>query len=205
MVTIAQSGKNIKIVAQGFNPPLFTEYWLKKENFIPDNLEITPLPISTPQFTQIASKKFLLLVLPDQLQLNITDDTRLGIDFIMNVVEKVPSLKYIAMGFNFDYFVPDNEIKHGFFYVTGNKLFHEFNASDAKYGTFLSKNFEDSRLSVSVKPTKAIDPKNVEIDVYHFSINFHFNLIQHDGKATIVSSLDKWNTYKKYAEKLMEL
>jgi len=205
MATNSQASKNIKIVAQGFNPPLFTEYWLKKENFIPEDIEILPNTISTPQFIQISSKKFILIVLPDQLQLNIIDDSKLGIDFIKSVAEKVPSLKYIAMGFNFDYFVPDKEIKHGLFFVPANKLFQEFKVSDAKYGTFLSKNYENSKLSVSVKPTKAIDPKGVESDVYHYSINYHFNLTKGESKSIIMLNLNQWNKYLKYSDKLMTL
>lgn len=205
MAETSSAGKNIKIVAQGFTPPLFTEYWLKKEKFIPEDIEITPGAISSPQFIQISSKKFFLLVLPDQLQFNITDDSKLGIDFIKAVTEKVPALKYIAMGFNFDYLVPENKIKHGLFFVPANKLFQEFKVLDAKYGTFLSKNFEESRLSVSVRPIKASDPKNVTSDVYHYNINFHFDLIKSDPKSIIISSLNKWSTYKNYSEKLMKL
>lgn len=205
MATNSQAGKNIKIVAQGFNPPLFTEYWLKKENFIPENIDILPNSISTPQFVQISSKKFHLLVLPDQLQFSITDDSKLGIDFIKSVVEKMPSLTYIAMGFNFDYFVPDKEIKHGLFFVPANKLFQEFKVVDAKFGTFISKNFENSRLALTVKPTKAIDPKGIESDVYHYSINYHFDLTKGDSKSVINSGLNQWNKYSKYAEKLMTL
>jgi hypothetical protein len=205
MATHSQAGRNVKLVAQGFNPPMFSEYWLKKENFIPDDLAILPNPISTPQFVQISSKKFNLIVLPDQLQFNITDDYKLAVVFIKAVVEKVVSLKYIAMGFNFDYFVPDKEIKHGLFYVPTNKLFKEFNTVDARFGTFLSKSYENSRLSLSAKPTKAVDPKGLESDVYHYSINYHFDLLKVDSKKRIISTLDKWNRYYKYSEELMSL
>ncbi len=205
MATRLIAGKNIKIVASGFNPPLFTEYWLKKEKLIPEDCEFSPPPISTPQFTQISSKKFTLLVLPDQLQYNITEDSKLGIDFIKAITEKVPSLAYIAMGFNFDYFVPDNEIKPGLFFIPGNKLFQDFREKDARFGTFLSKNFENSRMSLSIKPSRAIDPKGLESDVYHFSFNYHIDLTKGDSKSIISSSVTNWNKYFKYSEKLMAI
>lgn len=205
MATSFKAGKNIKIIAQGFNPPLFTEYWLKKEKFIPDDIDVLPTAISTPQFVQISSKKFNLIVLPDQLQFSIIDDTKLGIDFIKTVIEKVPSLTYIAMGFNFDYFVPDKEVKHGLFFVPANKLYQEFRVADAKLGTILSKNFENSRLSLTAKPTKAIDPKGIESEVYHYSINYHFDLKRPDNKSIIVAAVDNWNKYLKYSDKLMTL
>jgi hypothetical protein len=207
MATNSLVGRNIKVVAKGFNPPLFTEYWLKKENFVPENLEILPNAISTPQFVQISSKKFNLLVLPDQLQFNITDDSILGIEFIKTLAEKEKELKliYRAMGFNFDYFVPDEDIKHGLFFVPANKLFQEFKVADAKYGTFISKNFENSRLSLSVKPSKALNPKGIESDVFHYSFNYHFDLTKGDSKSIIISNLNKWNKYYKYSQKLMTL
>lgn len=205
MTTNFLTGKNIKLVAKGFNPPLFTEYWLKKEKFIPDECEISPPPISTPQFTQISSKKFNLLVLPDQLQFSITDDPKIGIGFFKTLTEKIHSLSFMAMGFNFDYFVPDKEIKHGFFFVPQNKLFQEFKVRDAKYGAFLTKNFENSRLSLSVKPVKAKDPQGVESNVYHYNLNYHFELTKGDGKAIITSSITNWKKYFSYSEKLMKL
>lgn len=205
MATNSQVGKNIKILAQGFNPPLFNEYWLKKENFIPDDITVLPNSISTPQFVQIFSKKFNLMVLPDQLQFNIIDNSILATEFIKSVVEKVPSLTYIAMGLNFDYFVPDKEIKPGLFFIPKNNLYQEFRTSDAKYGSFLGKNFENSRLSLTIKPTKGIDPKGKESDFYHYSINFHIDLTKVDAKSVIISTIGQWNKFDKYSEKLMTL
>lgn len=205
MATRIIAGKNIKIVATGFNPPLFTEYWLKKEKFVPEDYEFSPPPISTPQFTQISSKKFMLLVLPDQLQFNITDDSKLGVEFIKSITEKVPALTYIAMGFNFDYFVPEKEIKPGLFFIPNNKLFQDFKVGDARFGTFLSKNFENSRLSLSIKPTRAINPNGLESDVYHYNFNYHFDLTKGESKALVASNVSNWNKYFKYSEKLMTL
>jgi len=109
------------------------------------------------------------------------------------------------MGFNFDYFVPDNEIKPGLFFIPHNKLFQDFKVGDARFGTFLSKNFENSRLSLSIKPTRAIDPKGTESDVYHFSFNYHFDIAKGESTALISTIVGNWNKYFKYSEKLMDL
>lgn len=205
MATNKLVGRNIKILAEGFNPPIFNEYWLRKERLIEDQIKILENSLFTPQFVQVFTEKFNFLVLPDQLQFNITDDIKTGTEFVKLVFEKLTTVSFKAMGFNFDYLVPENEIRPGLFFVPKNPLFQEFRIAGAKFGTFLTKEYEGSILSLSVKPAKAVDPKGNESNFFHYSFNYHFDLQHKEIDKSIFPALKNWSKYSNYSKKLMSL
>jgi hypothetical protein len=159
--------------------------------------------------SQINSKQFSLLTLPDRLQFtpnDVTDEngnlvtTKLG-----NIVTRLPHTPYSGIGLNFIWHLDpeDTGIKEftKAIFFHDNPLFREFDTEDARYGGYLSRNIFGCRLKLDVKPITTISPAKKEF--LQFLFNFHLDLISDNRVQEIISLLAQWDEAKNMSSRIV--
>jgi len=205
---------SIVILAQSFNPSIFNRYWLVSKGFIDDE-SILPNSVFAPNVTQVASKEFNLLVLPEQLQFNSNTDNK---EFESNVektlkpiIEKLKEIPYRASGINFHWFVDDDETEIGelsekLFYYNSSSLHEAFRSDNSRYGVYMSKDFENARMKLDIKPiTTTENSTGRKNEFIQFSFNFHRDLNQESASDELINFLNNWPKFKAEAEQIISL
>lgn len=181
----------IVLRATAFNPSIITPHWLVKKGICQDSefeQKNRPLSsISTPEMCQIESNTFRLLVNPSVLQITpiadvINRDNVLHVSqVIKGIVNALPEIPYGAIGCNFDWHLAINNA-HDYsrrnFYFEQSNLHREFDTADARYGVYLSKQYQSVRLKLDVKPVtvqrvRVAQPVGEPFEAIQYSFNFH--------------------------------
>lgn len=196
------------IVAQQFNPSIITQLWLVKNEILSEN-DFREGCITSPMVSQINSREFSLLTLPDRLQFIPNDaagengslvTTKLG-----NIVSRLPHTPYSGIGFNFTWHLdPEKtgikEFTKSIFYRE-TPLFREFGTEDARYGGYLSKNALGCRLRLDIKPITISAP--IKKEYLQFAFNFHRNLTTENRAEEILSLLNRWDEAKNLSSQIV--
>jgi hypothetical protein len=85
---------------------------------------------------------------------------------IGRIVEMLPHTPYRALGLNFTWHLtPDGgdvaALSRWLFFIPGRPLFRDFDAPDASFGAYLSRNLLGFRLKLDVKPV-TVPPSGTE-------------------------------------------
>lgn len=197
-------GQNIVIIAHNFNPSIFNRYWLVINKLIDDE-DILQNSIFTPTITQVISKDFQLLVTLDQLQFACNPKSNFQdslIKTLIPTVKKLQEIPYKAIGLNFTWFVSDpdktiNQLGREFFFIPNSNIFKLFDSDNSRYGSYMSKDFKNSRLKLDIKPINAIElgvsiqPK----EYIQFTFNFHVDFKNETRIEQLIECLTNWNEY----------
>jgi hypothetical protein len=162
MLSNELKGQTIVILAQNFNPSIFNRHWLvKKDNVFLQDEDILPSSIFSPEIVLVNSKSTRLLVTPEQLQFELVDmDANFYEAIEKTLIPMVSVLKeipYRAVGINFVFYVEEKDksvidLSKELFFKNDTKLLNPFDNEDARFGTYMRKTIEDSRLKLDVKP-----------------------------------------------------
>jgi hypothetical protein len=196
------------IVAQQFNPSIITQLWLVRNEILSAD-DFREGCISSPMVSQINSREFSLLTLPDRLQFTPNDvagengnlvTTKLG-----GIVSRLPHTPYSAIGLNFTWHLDPEETGIGEFsrsiFYRDTSLFREFDTEDARYGGYLSKNVLGCRLKLDIKPIIMSIPTRK--DYLQFAFNFHLDLSGDNPVEEILSLLTRWNEAKGLSSRIV--
>ncbi|WP_461640274.1 hypothetical protein [Labilibaculum euxinus] len=206
--------QSIVLVAENFNPSLFNRTWLVKHGFVDDD-SILDNSIFTPQITNLITDKFNLLVIPNQLQFLINNNDTSFKDFIgktlIPIIQKLgDGIPYKAVGVNFNWYVEDNSKNISFtsrelFYNESIKISKEFDCEDARFGNYMSMNYEGARLKLDMKPVNAFDQRTKKTwECLLCIFNFHTELTTHDSD-NVLNVISKWELYREKSEELIKL
>lgn len=207
-------GANIVVVAKTFNPSIVDKHWMISNEII-DEKELGENCLSAPMVSQIDSRNFHILVVPEQMQFvpkTISENTQeLVTSKLLVIIDKLPHTPYVATGINFFAdVVPKNQDFHSLnkklFFISDNPIFQEFSSPDARYGSYFSKNIFDCRLKLDIKPVtltkKAAGPEKIEALKLNF--NFHKDLPKGNQLEGIRSMLLAWGNTFDYVNKFLE-
>lgn len=180
---------------------------MRKEGLLNDESEILPGAVFTPQFVQMQTNNFTLIVAPNQLQFYPTDNASTSI--ISGIISKLQHIPYKAAGLNFTYFSDANDsggedLTRGKFTNTINSIYQEFQEDDCKFGSYLSKNFLEFRLKLNVIPVNAMRNNGQTVQKLQYAFNFHVDIPQKDGAMKLIESITKFNECKAYSAKIMD-
>ncbi len=220
-VKINHAFAGIVIIAQSFNPSIFSETWLSK-NFVvePEHLMGTRFFAPEAARFQIDDKDTIVEITPERLQIlfkilgaSANFDTQLNIP--IQIVEALPHTPYQSMGINFDYFI---ELSNGQDFLKYNrsllgtgeyKLLNEFAVPDARFGRYFSKDYRNARLKLSIIPvTKPGKGSENSLDLVQFSFNYHFEVSSIDVEERskkLCEYMRDWSSLKSYSEALVDL
>ena len=194
---------NAVVVARQFNPTVTSQHWLVKTGLLADGDPGKDF-VFTPLFSHFTNDEFDFLLVPERLQIAplVEADKQQGllIDRVGKLIKAVPHTPFVAVGLNFTVqIVPEHvdviALTRRCFFVSGSPLHEEFDAPDARFGGYFSRDVLGMRLKLDVKPARGIRPGWE--DERHF-VNMDFNY-QYDIKpeedpvAQIVDCLSKWN------------
>jgi len=211
---IEKSLSGIVLTANVFNPSIFTETWLVKNNLVPDDA-LTGPRIFTQEFAQFQTSEMQVLVIPPKMQIVFTigDNGKSDsiIEFAARVVDLLPQTPYQALGLNFDYFVAPPEghdfQKYNRALLAGDAdgLLKEFSSPDARFGRYFSKNYEEARLRLSILPIKdGLEPSKQE-ERMKFSFNFSYDVEAVESAERpkrLVARINEWSDLHDYSERL---
>ncbi len=209
-MTRTHAGSVAVVVAHRFNLTAANQYWLVKEGIV-DEGDFAEGTIFSDAVVQARTSKFHMLLLPDQLQFVpiVADDQeqeivtgRLG-----KLVRLLPHIPYKGLGLNFTWHLtpPDgdtNRMTRELFFVPDRPLFRSFAEENARYGGYLSKDFNGFRLKLDVKPITVAEERGPEHRV-QFAFNFHRDLGKNPAQE-IQDSLTLWNELRAETERIID-
>lgn len=200
--------QNIIILAQGFKPSSFNQLWFLKNKIITDESEFSSDSIITPDIAEIIFKEFSLIVTPEQMLFVVKDELVFD-NYVRNIlipiINKTEDVLYSAIGFNSAWLVSDLSIPFPEFNktflrkeISKNPLYNFFNGVDARFGTYMSKEFLDSRLKLDIKPVLVSREKPQNNSEYlYFRFNYHRDLDNENRHKQLIDVLSTWNIYSK--------
>lgn len=201
---------NVVVAARQFNPTIFDQLWLLKNGIaLPEDFKGGESFILTPPFVQFRSSKFVLLVMPEQLQFvpnPISDESGMLVaEKVGAIVRLLPQTPYVAAGLNFVWhLVPEPSDYNGFckaLFFRSNPLFASFDTEDARFGGYLSRDVLGARLKLDIKPTKvAVTPGRQTQEILQFTFNYNVDLGRPNAVEKIEQTLSRWNDARDYAQ-----
>lgn len=194
-----QEGSTAVVVARRFNVTAARQNWLVKQGIIGEN-DLLEGALFSDTVVQAPTSRFLLLILPDQLQFVPTvqaDEEQLIIlEKLGKIIETLPHVPYKALGLNFSWlFRPSDgnsaRVTREMFFVQDRPLFRIFSGQDAQFGGYLSKDHGEFRLKLNVTPS-SLQQEAGEEHCVRFAFNFHRDL-EEDASADILRCLARWD------------
>lgn len=205
-----KAGSVVVLVAHQFNPSIITQTWLVRNGLLNEE-EMQPGYVFTDMFVQVRSNRFNLLVLPDQLQFVPTvaeDDEQNVISEKVGIIVRIlPHTPYRAIGLNFSWHLIPRDanvarLSQELFFNPEKPLYRLFNASNAHFGAYLSKDVLDFRLKLDVKPILIAQGEGKE-NRLQFLFNFHADLTDNPADQ-IQRYLVRWNDVKRESEAIVD-
>lgn len=204
-------GQTVVILAQTFNPSVFNQHWLIKNEFIKD--EDISNSIFTPGITQLVTPAYNLIVVPEQLQFiqnNVNIKFEESLKNCLNpIIEKLQEVPYTAVGINFTWIIEDtekkiNQLSKEFFYIDESNIFNSFSSSDARFGSYMSKDFLNSRLKLDVKPINIKENNSIKKEFIQFAFNFHIDLSVENCAQELLISLSNFSLFFAEANRIIK-
>jgi len=208
---IQKENEDIVIVAKSFNPTIFSQLWLVRENIVSE-AAFAGEHLFSPIMVNFSTNDFQMLIVPDRLQLtfseNATDKPEIIRQVPEAIVKKLSHTPFVAVGFNFRLvFTPNNKEKYVelakyFIVADANPISDFFDSSDARFGFYYSKDFMNMRLKLDIKPTSRIDQAGVKNELLSLNFNFHKDLDSEDKGAQLLSVLGAWTESEKHCAEI---
>lgn len=201
--------KSVVIIANLFNPSIFNTHWFIKNDILKEE-DLLPKSIFTQDIAQISTNGFNMVVTLNQLITNIQDaESKNTMEIILKCIKNLPHTPYSASGINFHYHTPAkteeiDDLSRELFFFSSSPVHSEFDTKDAKFGAYLSKDYEGCRLKLDIKPNtikKVNDPE--KLYVINFGFNFHIDLPKENYTEELIKFLNKWNTFEEYSKEIM--
>lgn len=201
--------KNIVLLGE-FQPSKFDKYYFLKNNIFEES-EISEESLFTPDFTIVIAKGFNLTIVANQLILNeIEPKTDYVISELMNKIVSTSDFIGTGFGINLHWYLfsgdKTSEVSKQHFYNEKSLLNTFFNEANVSYGSYISKDFGNSRLKLDIKPATVITiDSKVEQRIISFGFNFHTDLKGEDFKVDIFKSLSEFKDYLSETIKIISL
>ena len=206
-----QAGAAVVVVAQQFNPSVFSQVWLVRNGLLAED-GVLPGSAFTDLFVQVRSHQFNMLVIAEQLQFNPTvpptEEQALIVDKVSTIVRTLPHTPFKALGLNFAWHLRPREgtiaaMTRALFYRETVPLFRHFGGADAHFGSYLSKNFMGFRLKLDIKPILVPTGEGQIENRLQFAFNFHADL-GGDAAQQIADRLVQWNEVRQEAQRVID-
>lgn len=203
---------NVVIAAQHFNPSIVNQLWLV-DNEIVGRDDFQQGCIFTDMMVHIVSREFALLVAMEQLQFVPFVETEHQQELILSrlghLIETLPHTPYSAAGLNFTWHLKPEagdvrQFSRDLFYVGSRSLCQAFDADDARFGGYFSKNILGGRLKLDVKPI-TVRTKDAELELMQFAFNLHLDIGRTKNAVDDIRSLlMRWDEAREETDRIMQ-
>ncbi|MGA2333016.1 MAG: hypothetical protein ABSG75_14775 [Syntrophales bacterium] len=203
---------NVSVVARQFNPSIITQHWLIKNGILLEP-DFNPECVLSPVVADVRTKEFNFIVVPERLQFipNVDDtdaECRIIVSKVGRIIELLPETPFVAVGMNFLWFIdlesePQTRISRKLFFRDGSNLYKKFDAEDAQFGAYMSKEVIGCRLRLNIKPV-ILTIENEQSPRLQFSFNFHLDLPNDEKVSAIKDFLPNWIKAKTLTREIAE-
>lgn len=203
---------NVAVAARQFNPSIFSQLWLVRNEIATEADFDEGESVFTPAFIQVRTPRFVLLVVPEQLQFAPLpaqeQHGELVGDKIGRIARLLPETPYVAVGLNFHWLVQTEPeefagLSRGLFFRE-NPLFGQFDEDNARYGGYLSKDVFGVRLKLDVKPTRT-EIEGEAVERLLFAFNFHLDVGRENPVDEIQQMVGHWNEASEHAAEIIRV
>ncbi len=193
---------SVVVVAQNFNPSVTSQLWLVRNGVVEG--DFLPGCIFTDLLVQVRTRRFSLLFTPEQFQFvpaaGEENHHVLVQDVIGRIVRLLPHTPYRALGLNFTWHLTPAggdvaALSRRLFFAAGRPLFRDFDAPDASFGAYLSRDLLGFRLKLDVKPVTVTPPGATAAEQrLQLLYNFHADLPEgEEAVERIQPHLRRWS------------
>ena len=203
MVTSQIINQNVVIVSDGINTASFSQFWFIQNGVFKQD-EILPDSIFAPGLTNLSAIDCNILIVPNQIQFTIkSDDILLAKECItkrlLPIVQTISTMHLKAMGLNFTWRINAQEnipiFSKRIFCNQASSLSSVFNDDNARFGTYMSKDFKGTRLKLDIKPV-IINENGRANEFILAAFNFHRDIsVSTNELDSIISILNNWDIY----------
>jgi len=206
----------VVILARQFNLSILTRKWLSKNGLMPDDEDAVEGFLFSEQLVQVTTPEFALVVLPEQLQFIIrekaNDPEKMVREILGQLITKLPHTPYKAIGVNFNWhFVPEEggteSVTRTMFFSAEKPIFQRFDDPTARFGTYMSRDFNTFRLKMNIHPIRVETEPGVGEDRIFFGFNFHQDVPTGEERVAelLVDGLGKWADLRQEAMETIRL
>jgi hypothetical protein len=192
---------NAVIAARNFNPSVISQIWLV-DNEIVTRDDFQPGFVFSDMVVSFRTKRFECLVAPERLQLTpnggLEDQQRIVVESLGRIVELLPHTPFHAAGMNFTWHMlaSDEDIRalSRRLFFSNTPLYRAFDADDAQFGGYMSRDVLGCRLKLDVKPASLTQGTEKKVEMLQFAFNFHLDIgSQRRSVECIKAFLAKWD------------
>jgi hypothetical protein len=201
-------GNSIVIINTGIEPQNFNSYWLVKNNLIEEE-ELSNENVFSKHFVHLNGEYYDVLINGNSIQFQLKNDNLDKFELLIKKIQlfnaKVQNTINVSMGINFNWILdlPKNEyvqLSKKLFYNDNNPIHKLFEDERTCFGSYISKDFEKSRLKLDIKPI--LLSNDFYDGTLNFNFNFHFDL-NDENRKDLDEILDSWNLYFEEAKKII--
>ena len=212
-------GSNCVITTSVFNPSILSQLWLVKHGILRE-ADSTQGCMFSDAVVQVQTVDFALLVLPQQIQFvpkQRADAHDLVNAHVRRILTALPETPYTAVGLNFTWHIdpapePLESVTRKMFFNKSSKLCAAFDADDANFGMYLSKNVNNARLKLDIKPVVTLQPgqpltqpSSARDTRLQLLFNFHKDADPVNRASSIIDILQSWRSFDEQAEELTQV
>jgi hypothetical protein len=206
-------GASAVVAAHQFNPSILSQLWLVRNGILNEG-DFEPGCMFSDVIVNVISREFNLVVVPDQLQLMPKVEAASEAELIQSklgtLIEALPHTPYQAIGLNFFWhLIPDEPAieatTRALFALDDRAIYRDFQAEDAQFGAYLSKNIFDCRLRLDIKPVLFRNPAvGIHQSRIFFAFNYNLDLTESDPIPRMQGMLRIWDKAKGEAERIVQ-
>lgn len=203
MVTSQIINQNVVIVSDGINTASFSQFWFIQNGVFKQD-EILSDSIFAPGLTNLSAIDCNILIVPNQIQFTIkSNDILLAKECItkrlLPIVQTISTMHLKAMGLNFTWRISAQEnipiFSKRIFCNQASNLSSAFDDDNARFGTYMSKDFKGTRLKLDIKPV-IINENGRANEFILAAFNFHRDIsVSTNELDSIISILNNWDIY----------
>jgi hypothetical protein len=204
---------NAVITGANFNPSVFSHLWLV-DNSIIGRQDLASGSVFTDVLVQARTAAFVLNVFPQQVQLvpiaPATASAQLMRDPMEKIVRLLPHTPLTAVGLNFVWqsslLAQPGPTGRSLFFHRG-PLYDAFNAEDARFGAYMSRDVGAVRMRLDVRPLYAQPYQQQMGELLQFAFNFERMLgtIPSSLRSNaVVETLEGWENYRNRANDIVD-
>lgn len=200
--------KNIVVIGN-FNPLKFDKYFFLKNNIFEEN-EILETSIFLPEFCMLQTSFVNIQITSQQLIVNdINIDIFHDISSLSKKIISYSDFSANAAGVNFHFYKftkhQTQNLSKKYFYSENNLINKFFDGEDVNYGYYISKNYNNARLKLDIKPATVQNlESNINEKLIQFQFNFHVDF-ENNSKDVLYSVIEKYENYYEEAKKIITI
>lgn len=205
-------GHSVVIINTGIAPSSFNSYWLVKNGILKEE-ELNNNHIFTNNVVELNGDNYVLTITGNSFQIRAINNLQ-DLEYCINeklnkIIDVTTNTIYVSVGVNFNWIIEptDDDFKklsRKLFFKKDSNVFTFFDEDDATFGSYMSKNFDDARLKLDIKPIYTNQDIGDKKGAIHFNFNFHYDIPEGDRSEKLKIFIKKWNLFYNESNRIIE-